>query len=156
MQLVVISPGKTKQGYLASAIADFQKRLNNFMPCRVIWTRATAAGTKMPDRQILEQEGRGLLAKVEMPTLLVALDRSGTQYSSEELAALLEKWEGEGRRSITFLIGGHLGLADQVIDRADVRLSFSKMTFTHEMARLLLLEQLYRACTIRRGTGYHK
>lgn len=156
MQLTIISPGKTKKSYLAAAIADFQKRLQTFASCRVVYTRDVAARAKVPGRQILEQEGRDLLEKVEKPTLLVALDRAGTQISSEELAALLEKWEVEGRRSITFLIGGHLGLAAEVIDKADVLLSFSKMTFTHEMARLLLLEQLYRACTIRRGTGYHK
>ncbi len=156
MQLTVISPGKTKKDYLAAAIADFLKRLNTFSPCRMIYTREVAARAKTPDRQILDQEGRGLLAKVELPTLLVALDRNGKQCTSEGLAAMLEKWEGEGRRSITFLIGGHLGLADLVLGRADVRLSISEMTFTHEMARLLLLEQLYRACTIRKGTGYHK
>ena len=156
MQLAIISPGKTKKTYLAAAIADFQKRLKAFLPCSVIYTREVAARAKTPDLQILEQEGRGLMEKVQKPTLLVALDRTGAQFSSVELAALLEKWEVEGRRSITFMVGGHLGLSAQVIDKADVLLSFSKMTFTHEMARLLLLEQLYRACTIRKGTGYHK
>lgn len=104
----------------------------------------------------MELEGRRLLEKIQRPTLLVALDRTGKQFSSEELAELLEKWEGEGRRSITFLIGGHLGLSEQVVDKANVLLSLSKMTFTHEIARLILLEQLYRASTIRKGTGYHK
>lgn len=156
MQFTVISPGKTKKDYLAAAIADFLKRLNAFSRCTMIYTREVAARVKTPDKQILEQEGKGLLEKVEMPTLLVALDRKGSQHSSEEMAALLGKWEAEGRRSVTFLIGGHLGLSDQVIDRADLLLSFSKMTFTHEMARVLLLEQLYRACSIRQKTGYHK
>lgn len=156
MQLTVISPGKTKKDYLAAAIADFLKRLNASIRCITIYTREIPARAKTPDRLILEQEGRALLAKVEMPTLLVALDRQGRQYSSEEMAQLLGRWEEEGRRSITFLIGGHLGLSGQVLDRADMLLSFSRMTFTHEMTRLLLLEQLYRACTIRQGTGYHK
>jgi 23S rRNA (pseudouridine1915-N3)-methyltransferase len=156
MQLTVISPGKTKKEYLAAAIADFQKRLSVFSPCRMIYTREVPARTKTPVRQITEQESRRLLEKIEMPTLLVALDCTGKQYSSEEFAALLQKWEEEGRRSITFLIGGHLGLSELVAAKADVLLSLSKMTFTHEMARLLLLEQLYRAWTIRKGTGYHK
>ncbi|MEJ2690242.1 MAG: 23S rRNA (pseudouridine(1915)-N(3))-methyltransferase RlmH [Deltaproteobacteria bacterium] len=156
MQLTVISPGKTKKEYLAAAITDFQKRLSIFLPCRMIYTREVAARAKTPVRQIMELEGRRLLEKIQRPTLLVALDRTGKQFSSEELAELLEKWEGEGRRSITFLIGGHLGLSEQVVDKANVLLSLSKMTFTHEIARLILLEQLYRASTIRKGTGYHK
>lgn len=156
MQLTVISPGKTKKEYLAAAITDFQKRLSIFLPCRMIYTREVAARTKTPTRQIMELEGRRMLEKIQRPTLLVALDRTGKQFSSEELAELLEKWEGEGRRSITFLIGGHLGLSEQVVDKANVLLSLSKMTFTHEIARLILLEQLYRASTIRKGTGYHK
>ena len=141
MQLTVISPGKTKKDYLAAAIDDFLKRLNASIRCTTIYTREIPARAKTPDRLILEQEGRA---------------RQGRQYSSGEMAQLLGRWEEEGRRSITFLIGGHLGLSGQVLDRADMLLSFSRMTFTHEMTRLLLLEQLYRACTIRQGTGYHK
>ena len=120
MQLTVISPGKTKKEYIATAIADFLKRLRIFLPCKMIYTREVTARAKTPDRQILEQEGRELLAKVEKQTLLVALDRKGAQYSSEGLATLLEKWEVEGRRSITFLVGGHLGAQARVgqADRA--------------------------------------
>jgi 23S rRNA (pseudouridine1915-N3)-methyltransferase len=86
----------------------------------------------------------------------VALDRGGRQLSSEELAALLAKWRNEGQRCISFLIGGPLGLAPQLVAEADAVLALSKMTLTHEMARLFLIEQLYRAFTIMAGSGYHK
>ena len=140
---------KNKERLPRRSYCRFFEEVERFFPLHHDIYQGGGGPGKNADKQILEQEGKGLLEKVEMPTLLVALDRKGSQHSSEEMASLLGKWEAEGRRSVTFLIGGHLGLSDQVIDRADLLLSFSKMTFTHEMARVLLLEQLYRACSIR-------
>ena len=156
MELRIISPGKTRIRYLVEGIADFQKRITPFASCAIVYTKAADAGVKKPDGLVIEEEGRSLLAKIERPSWVVALDRQGKQIDSEGFAALITKWEGEAKRKICFLIGGHLGLSSQVVQQADTVLSFSAMTFTHEMARLLLLEQLYRAFCIRKGTGYHK
>jgi len=89
-------------------------------------------------------------------TDFVVLDPGGRQLSSEEFAGMVENWEGQGRQVVSFIIGGPDGLSPAVIARADLLLSLSRMTFTHEMARLLLLEQLYRAYSIKAGTKYHK
>ena len=86
----------------------------------------------------------------------MVLDPAGRTPDSEELAALLTGWEDRGLHTLCFLIGGHLGLHQSVLARADLTLSLSRLTFTHEMTRLILLEQLYRACTIRAGLHYHK
>jgi len=156
MELRIVSPGKTKSNYLSEGIADYLKRIGPYAQCEMMYTRAAKTAANKPDRLVIEEEGRGLLAAIERPSMVVALDRQGRQTDSEGLAALLAKWEEEAKRKIYFLIGGHLGLSTEVVQQADLVLSFSPMTFTHEMARLLLLEQLYRAFTIRRGTGYHK
>jgi len=87
---------------------------------------------------------------------LVCLDRTGKQMDSTELAAQMERWEMQGQKKITFVIGGPLGLSATILKKADLVLSLSPMTFTHDMTRLLLLEQLYRACTIKAGEKYHK
>jgi 23S rRNA (pseudouridine1915-N3)-methyltransferase len=156
MLLKIISPGKTKKKYLAEGIADFQHRLKVFADCQLIYTKDSKGGSNKPDRLVMEEEGQSLLVKIERPALVIALDPKGEEVSSEKMAGLLSRWEQEGRRTVIFLIGGHLGLSDSILEQADMLLSLSQMTFTHEMARLLLLEQLYRAFTIRQGSGYHK
>ena len=156
MELRIISPGKTKIRYLADGIADFQKRITPFARCDMVYTKAARAGAKKPDHLVIEEEGQGLLAKIDQHSWVVALDRGGRQLDSEDFALLLARWEEQAKRRISFLIGGHLGLSSRIIQRSDMVLSFSSMTFTHELARLLLLEQLYRAFCIRMGTGYHK
>jgi len=156
MLLKIISPGKTKKKYLAEGIADFQQRLKVFADCQLIYTKDSKGGSNKPERLVMEEEGQSLLVKIERPALVIALDRKGEQVSSEKMAELLGRWEQEGRRTVIFLIGGHLGLSGNILEKADMLLSLSQMTFTHEIARLLLLEQLYRAFTIRQGSGYHK
>lgn len=109
--------------------------------------------TEVQERQ---EEGRVLLASLPPITVKVVLDSSGKQLSSEELAVLISRWEQEGRKQASFLIGGPTGHSQDVLDQADFLLSLSRMTFTHDMVRLFLLEQLYRAYTIKAGEKYHK
>lgn len=156
MRLEFLFLGKTKEAYLAAGIDDFLGRLRHYAEpsVRIIKDRAQRKGE--PDDLFKEEEGKLLLGHVPKGGCLVALDRTGAQLSSEDLAGLLGRWENEGRRCVAFLIGGSLGLPRSVLDKADQVLSLSKMTFTHDMTRLLLAEQLYRAFSIRAGTGYHK
>ncbi len=139
---------------MRDGIEDFSKRLGHYVKieCKVIKDRA---GTGDPGRAILK-EGEKLLEASAKSAYLVALDPTGKQVSSEKLTQFVENWEIQGRQVISFIIGGADGLSKAVLDKADMVLSLSKMTFTHEMARLLLLEQLYRAYNIKAGTKYHK
>lgn len=149
--------GKTRESYLANGIDDYTNRLKYYVPLNIKILKDKRL-RKNDDRGpgIIEQEGRILLAAKSKSTLLVALDKSGRQMSSEDLAGLLETWEKMGTKGVTFIIGGPLGLASSIVEKADQVISLSSMTFTHEMSRLILMEQLYRAFTIKAGGKYHK
>ncbi len=133
-------------------MAEYAKRLRPFGGVEFVFTRESG----FDDGRAVEREGEDIVRRLDRRALVVALDERGADCTSEELADRLRAWEEEGRREIVFVVGGHRGLSPAVLARADWRLALSRFTFTHEMARLLLLEQLYRAWTIRRGTGYHK
>ncbi len=154
MKLELISPGKTKSPYLDEGINDYCRRLAHFVKIRIELLKEKK-GKKSAEQQKIE-EGRQLLDQGAKSSLLVALDLSGKELSSEELAAEVSSWEMNGHGTVSFLIGGPEGLSREVLEKADFRISLSRMTLTHEMARLLLLEQLYRAYSIKAGTKYHK
>jgi len=155
MRIDFLFPGKTKQDYLAAGIDDFCGRLKRHAKINVRVLKDVKPAAK-PDLLVKREEGALLLSHLEPKTFLIALDPEGSRYSSEKLAKSLGKWRDSGVNHITVIVGGALGLADEVLARADLVLSLSAMTFTHEMARLLILEQLYRAFHILAGTGYHK
>jgi 23S rRNA (pseudouridine1915-N3)-methyltransferase len=148
--------GKTRDEFLAAGIDHFLKRLKHYVPAEIKIIKEKKWSLQEAEERIREEEGRMLLARVSQPSLVVALDRAGRQVSSEELAALLAAWRNQGQRSISFLIGGPLGLPARLAREADAALALSRMTLTHDMARLLLIEQLYRGFTILAGSGYHK
>ena len=154
MKFDLIFLGKTNEAYLAAGIDDFHKRLQRY--CRVNIKIVKEKRGKLADHARITEEGSLLLAQVEPNSFVVAVDRNGLQATSEELADYIRHWRDSGKQIVTFLIGGPLGLAAEVVQRADLILSLSKMTFTHEMARLILLEQLYRGFAILAGTKYHK
>ncbi len=156
MRFELLFLGKTKETYLAAGIDDFRKRLARHAEVEIRILKEKKWGSGESEKKIKEEETDRLLASCSQPTMIVALDPAGRQASSEELAKLLQQWEEQGCRKITFIIGGPLGLAPSIRQVADCMLSLSAMTFTHEMARLILLEQLYRACSIRSGSQYHK
>ncbi|NTV15620.1 MAG: 23S rRNA (pseudouridine(1915)-N(3))-methyltransferase RlmH [Desulfobulbaceae bacterium] len=155
MRLEFLFPGKTREAYLAAGIDDYRRRLANYVEVEIRVLKEIRPASK-PEAQVRQEEGQALLANLPPRALVVALDPGGRALSSEELAAQLGKWQEGGRRHLVFLVGGALGLAPEVLARAEFKLSLSRMTFTHEMARLLILEQLYRACGIRVGSAYHK
>ncbi len=154
MKFELIVLGKTKESYLATGIDDFKKRLQRFCPITIKVVKEKRG--KIADPVRIDDEGRRLLEQVSSRSFVVAMDRTGQQLSSAELAQTIVRWQDAGRSVVSFIIGGSLGLSAEVLQRAGMIMSFSKMTFTHEMARLLLLEQLYRGHTILAGTKYHK
>ena len=154
MRFLIPFLGKTKESYLDQGIRDYAERLGRYVPVDIKVLKEP--GKHEPDAVLMAREADLLLAQAAGSALTVALDPTGRQHSSEELAALLRDWEDRGLHTICFLIGGHLGLHHSVLARADLTLSLSRLTFTHELTRLILLEQLYRACTIRAGHNYHK
>ena len=159
MKIILPFLGKTKEQYLAAGIDDYAGRLRRFVQLDLPVLKEKKNAAKEDTTRQQNEEGQILLGSVPQSggaARVVALAPTGRQLSSEELAELLSRWEDQGVREIAFLIGGPTGLAAGLVEKADYVLSLSRMTFTHEMARLLVLEQLYRAFSIKAGTGYHK
>ena len=147
--------GKTKEKYLHQAIQDYAGRLRRYLPVEIKVLKSRHAKNDA-DQVIMAREGEQLLSHAASASLTVALDPTGREQTSEEIAAALQAWEDRGVQTLCFLIGGHLGLDQQVRQQADQIWSLSRLTFTHEMTRFILLEQLYRACSIKSGHNYHK
>ena len=159
MQIRVIAVGRIKEKYLQDGIAEYEKRLRPYAKVKIVEIseeKRPASANPSVEIIALEKEGDRILAAIPDGTFLIALDVKGLSWSSEELSASFREWELSGQNQLAFVIGGDLGLAPAVIARSNVRLSFSKMTFTHPLARLLLVEQVYRAFRIMRGEPYHK
>jgi 23S rRNA (pseudouridine1915-N3)-methyltransferase len=155
LRLELLFLGKTKEKYLATGIDDYVKRLSRYLKVEIKTLKEGKAQKGVPENLLIEKESEKLMQNSQ-GSYLVCLDRTGKQMDSLELAKQMERWEMQGIKKISFAIGGHLGLSSAILYKADLVLSFSPMTFTHEMSRLLLLEQLYRACTIKAGEKYHK
>lgn len=155
MQLELLFLGKTKDSFLSRGIDEYFSRLKHYVQVSIKILKVKGAGNSN-DSVLKEQEGKVLLGNISAGAFKVVLDPRGGQYTSEEVAQLLDRWEQQGVKKINFIIGGALGLSDAVLREADLVLSLSKMTFTHDMTRLFLLEQLYRAYTIKAGEKYHK
>ncbi len=155
MIVEILFLGKTKDSYLNDGIADFTQRLHHYtrLSIKQIQHRKKAQWTEEQERR---EDGRLLLSCVPAGALKVALDSRGRQVSSPGLADLIGQWEQQGIKQVNFLVGGPLGHSSELVAQADLLLSLSLMTFTHDMTRLFLLEQLYRAFTIKAGEKYHK
>ena len=155
MKLELPFLGKTKDSFIEQGIKEYSGRLKHYtgLNLSILKVKKKKSWTEEQERQ---EEGRILLGSLPPSTLKVVLDSRGKQVSSEGLADLISRWEQEGRKQAAFLIGGPTGHSEEVLAGADFLLSFSRMTFTHDMIRLFLLEQLYRAYTIKAGEKYHK
>lgn len=159
MKITLVTVGKIKEKYLEAAIAEYSKRLSRYCKLEIV----QVADEKTPDnasevveKQIKEKEGERILFHIKDGAYVVALAIDGKQLSSEELADFVEGLGVKGESHIQFVIGGSLGLADSVLKRADYKLSFSRMTFPHQLMRVILLEQIYRSYRIISGAPYHK
>lgn len=155
MKFIIPLLGKTREPYLAAGIQDYADRVRRFFPVELPVLKEKHSRNQSRG-VVSKNDARLLLEKGKGAGVRVALDPTGTTIDSEGLAALLTKWDDRGTQVGCFYIGGHLGLHASVLDDAELVLSLSRLTFTHEMTRLILLEQLYRACTINAGHNYHK
>lgn len=155
MKMLIPFVGKTKESYLDAGIRDYAGRLGRFAAVELPVLK-DRHNRRDPEETVKSAEAAVLLAQAAAANLCVALDPGGQSPDSTALAGWLTQWEDQGVGAVCFLIGGHLGLHRSVLERADSILSLSRLTFTHEMTRLILLEQLYRAFTIKAGHNYHK
>jgi 23S rRNA (pseudouridine1915-N3)-methyltransferase len=151
MRILFIWPGKTKDEHLRALVAEYLKRLSRFVRCEVIETREGSG-----DRSGVEKEAKRIMEAIPPAGTMVLLDLDGREWSSPELADEVTSWENDSLKEVVIVIGGPEGIGREVSERAQKRWRLSRLTLTHEMARVVALEQLYRAYTIKRGLRYQK
>ncbi|MDG4944228.1 23S rRNA (pseudouridine(1915)-N(3))-methyltransferase RlmH [Staphylococcus agnetis] len=159
MKITIIVVGKLKEKYWKQAIAEYEKRLSAYTKVEIIEVPDEKAPENMSDKeieQVKEKEGQRILTKVKPQSTVITLEIQGKMLSSEALAKEIDQRMTQGASDFTFIIGGSNGLHQDVMNRSNIALSFSKMTFPHQMMRVVLLEQVYRAFKINRGETYHK
>lgn len=159
MNISIICVGKLKERYWVDALNEYVKRLNSYCNLSIVELKEC----KLPDKagKVQEQivkntEGEEILKRIKDHEYVITLEINGKQLSSEELASKINTFGIDGVSNITFIIGGSLGLSENVSRRSDLKLSFSKMTFPHQMMRVILLEQIYRSFKIIKNEAYHK
>jgi 23S rRNA (pseudouridine1915-N3)-methyltransferase len=150
-----MSVGKSHEGYVKAGVEDFSKRINNYFKqdWQIIPNLKDAA--TMSETDLKKKEGEIIISKIHKDDYLVALEERGRLISSEELAQILQTRANSGLKRLVFLIGGAFGLDETVLKRVDFQWSLSKLVFPHQLVRLILAEQVYRACTILRNEKYH-
>ncbi|SEN77371.1 23S rRNA (pseudouridine1915-N3)-methyltransferase [Peptostreptococcus russellii] len=159
IKISIISVGKIKEKYLKLGIEEFSKRLSKYCKLDIIEVNDEKAPENLSSKEmniVKDKEGKSILSKIKQTQYVVALAIDGDKLSSEKFAKKLDKLSLEGNSHICFVIGGSLGLSDEVLSRADMKMSFSDMTFPHQMMRLILLEQIYRCFRINNHEPYHK
>jgi 23S rRNA (pseudouridine1915-N3)-methyltransferase len=159
VNISIITVGKLKEKYLKQGINEYLKRLSAYAKVEVVELSDEKAPENLSEvemEQVKGKEGERILAKIPQDTHVIALAIEGKMKSSEQLADDLDKLATYGKSKIAFVIGGSLGLSSDVMKRANDTLSFSKMTFPHQLMRLILVEQIYRGFRINRGEPYHK
>ncbi len=159
MNVDLICIGKLKERYWQEACAEYAKRLSRFHNIKITELKEERLPDKAglsEEKAVIEAEGKAILRALPEDAFVVALDLRGKSMDSPALAAFLDGLPLRGHNRAAFVIGGSLGLSAAVLQRADLRLSFSAFTFPHQLMRVILLEQLYRACKISAGEKYHK
>ena len=156
MRLRFLWIGKTKNPMIAGLQADYLERIRHHVPCEVVEIRDISKKRSLKAETLVEGEAAALARHLPPSGRVVVLDERGRQFTSTECSRWLEAEMNGGSRAITFIIGGPEGLSPRIVGKADMVLSMGKMTWTHEMCRVLLLEQMYRALCILRGIPYHK
>lgn len=159
MKLTLLTVGKIKEPYLRDAVSEYSKRLSKYCRLEIV----EVADERTPEKAgpaleegIRQKEGQRLLRHIRDDMFVITLEIQGNMLTSEQLAEKINRLGLGGTSSIAFVIGGSIGLSKEVSQRADYRLSFSKMTFPHQLMRVILLEQIYRSFKIQRGETYHK
>ncbi|MBF8982331.1 23S rRNA (pseudouridine(1915)-N(3))-methyltransferase RlmH [Lutibacter sp. B2] len=159
MNISVIGVGKIKEKYFVGAINEYKKRLSRYCKLNIVEVSDEKAPENLSDKEMVmikDAEGEKILKHVKDGMYVIVLDIQGKMLSSEDLSKKIESLGVEGNSNIAFIIGGSLGLSDELKKRADYKLSFSPMTFPHQLMRVVLLEQIYRGFRIMKGEPYHK
>lgn len=156
LKIKFIVVDRTRSPFLKEGEAYYLERLKHYARTAWVEVRPEKVKNGKTGEEIVSKEGRAILQKIEKNDYLVSLDRSGTQYSSNELAAWLKKLAVHIGGWTCFIVGGPIGLSEEILSRSDRVLSLSKLTLTHEMSRIFLVEQIYRAFTIMEGHAYHR
>lgn len=159
MKITIITVGKIKEKYLNDAINEYSKRLSKYCKLEIIEVadeKTDENASDLMNKQVRDKEAERILKHIKNDSFVITLEILGKMLTSEELAAKIDNLGVMGRSHITFIIGGSLGLGDDVLKRSDFKLSFSKMTFPHQLMRVILLEQIYRAYRINFNEPYHK
>lgn len=159
MNINIIAVGKIKEKYIQEGIKEFSKRLSRYCNLKIIEVDDEKAPENLSEKEmdtVKQKEGEKILSKIPQNSFIISLEIQGREISSEELSKKMEDIMVSGINDITFIIGGSLGLADEVRSISNFKLSFSKMTFPHQLMRLILLEQVYRGWRIMKNEPYHK
>ena len=159
MKIKIVTVGKLKEKYLKDGIAEYVKRISRFAKLEMIELtdeKTPDKASELENQKIFETEGERILSKVGERDFVVVLAIEGKTLSSEEFSKQLEQASIKGYSTLTFIIGGSLGLAPVVKNRANLSVSFGRLTLPHQLMRLVLVEQIYRAFTIQQGSPYHK
>jgi len=159
MRITLITVGKIKEKHFTDAIAEYTKRLSKYCQLTAIEVSDEKAPETLSDKemeQIKDKEGERILSKLKDTQYVITLEIKGTQLTSEALSEKIDSLGVSGQSDLVFIIGGSLGLSDLVLKRSNFALSFSKMTFPHQLMKVVLLEQVYRAFRISKGEPYHK
>jgi len=155
MKIQLISVGKAHEHYVKDGIEDFSQRISKYFSVEWNIIAPLKNASALSEKELKKKEGESILQSIKREDYLVALDERGKQLSSETLAVFLQARANERAKNVIFLIGGAFGLDGKVLERADYKWSLSELTFPHQLVRLILAEQLYRACSILRNEKYH-
>ncbi len=159
MKITILCVGKVKEKFYRDAIGEYQKRLSRYCKLEIVEVtdeKTPDGASENVENQIKEKEGNRILSKIREEDYVIALAIDGKMQDSVELSKNIQQLGVRGKSSIVFVIGGSLGLSKEVLKRANEKLSFSKMTFPHQLMRVILLEQVYRSYRIMNGEPYHK
>ncbi len=156
MKIKIIALGKVKEKYLKDGIDEFLKRLTPYTSLEIIEISPIEIKDENLTSKILEQEGEKILSYIKPQSFVITMEIKGKMFSSEEFAKKIEELTNDGTSEIIFIIGSSCGISPIVSERANLKMSMSKMTFLHQFARLILVEQIYRAFKIIKGETYHK
>ncbi len=159
LNVTILAVGKIKEKFLSDAIDEYSKRLGRYCRLEIIRVKDDPTPDNPTDKErdiVLKREGERLIEKIPKDAYIIPLCIEGKQKSSEEFAKIMSDIPSGGKSEVVFIIGGSMGLWDRIKDMADIKLSFSKMTFPHQLMCVILLEQLYRAFNISGGGKYHK
>lgn len=155
MKYRILTVGKIANQNLKQVCDIYIKRIAHYIPIELSHVKSEKI-SRLSENEIKSSEAKRLLQKVSARDYIIALDKEGVNYSSEEFARFIGQKITASAKTITFIIGGPLGLGEELVQKAQMKLSLSKMTFAHELSAVILLEQIYRAMTILRGGKYHK